>query len=494
MRPVPELRITAINSRSPRSDGRWVLYWMNAFRRTRYNFALDRAVQLAAEFNRPLVVVETLDCDHRWANWRRHQFVVQGMADNAARLEHTTALYYPFVERQAGQTRRLIARLSESACAVVSDDFPCDHLPGVATDVANRMDVAMEAVDSNGLLPLRAADRVFPTAHAFRRFLQRGLRPHLSQLPKSKPFAGCRLPQLDGLPAKVREEFPPFRLAPTGEATIPEGLPIGCDVEPAPVRGGADEAGKVLQRFLDHRLDRYQDDRNNPDPEREAASGLSPYLHHGHVSAHEVFQEIAACEDWSPQRLGKQVHGSREGWWGMSPQAEGFLDELVTWRELGYNMTWQEPRYDRFGTLPEWARSTLRKHARDRREQVYELEGFEAADTHDPLWNAAQRQLAREGRVHNYLRMLWGKKILEWSALPEDALEVMIELNNKYALDGCNPNSYSGIFWVLGRYDRAWGPERPVFGTIRYMSSENTARKLPVKRYLEKYRPVEVTG
>ena len=143
--------------------------------------------------------------------------------------------------------------------------------------------------------------------------------------------------------------------------------------------------------------------------------------------------------------------------------------------------------YDQYESLPNWAQQTLAKHADDPREYVYTRDELEAAQTHDPLWNAAQRQLRREGRIHNYLRMLWGKKILEWSPSPQAALDVLIELNNKYALDGRDPNSYSGIFWVLGRYDRAWGPERPVFGTIRYMSSENTARKVRVKDYLRRY-------
>jgi deoxyribodipyrimidine photo-lyase len=163
------------------------------------------------------------------------------------------------------------------------------------------------------------------------------------------------------------------------------------------------------------------------------------------------------------------------------------LDELITWREIGYNICSKRNDFDEYESLPEWARQTLAEHAADHRPYVYDLGEFESATTHDPLWNAAQNQLAREGRIHNYLRMLWGKKILEWSESPRDALATMIELNNKYALDGRNPNSYSGIFWVLGRYDRAWGPERPIFGKIRYMSSDNTARKVRVREYIEKY-------
>jgi deoxyribodipyrimidine photo-lyase len=188
---------------------------------------------------------------------------------------------------------------------------------------------------------------------------------------------------------------------------------------------------------------------------------LSPYLHFGHISPHEIYRAARAKPE--------------------------FIDELVTWRELGFNMCARRSDYDAYESLPEWAQRTLAKHAADRRPWVYTAKELEQSETHDPLWNAAQRQLVTEGRIEPYLRMLWGKKILEWSPTPQRALAVMIDLNNKYALDGRDPNSYNGIMWVLGRYDRPWGPERPIFGTVRYMSSENTARKMPVKEYIEKY-------
>jgi deoxyribodipyrimidine photo-lyase len=175
----------------------------------------------------------------------------------------------------------------------------------------------------------------------------------------------------------------------------------------------------------------------------------------------------------------------------MSEPSEAFLDQLITWRELGFNLCWQRDDYDGYDSLPDWALVTLKAHEMDERGHIYSREDFELGRTHDPLWNAAQMQLCREGRIHNYLRMVWGKKILEWTASPRKALSVMIELNDKYALDGRDPNSYSGIFWVLGRYDRAWGPERPIFGKIRYMSSENTARKVRVRNYIKKYAPGE---
>jgi deoxyribodipyrimidine photo-lyase len=218
---------------------------------------------------------------------------------------------------------------------------------------------------------------------------------------------------------------------------------------------------------------------------------LSPYLHFGHVSAHEVLAAIADSLRWNPSVLRDGGRGERQGWWGMTESAEAFLDQLITWRELGFNFLHFRDDGEDYDSLPPWARATLAKHSGDPRPHRYRLADFEAAATHDPLWNAAQTQLAREGTIHGYLRMLWGKKILEWSSTPQEALAVMIELNNKYALDGRDPNSLSGIFWCLGRYDRPWGPERPIFGTVRYMSSENTARKMDVKQYLKRYGPAE---
>jgi deoxyribodipyrimidine photo-lyase len=264
-----------------------------------------------------------------------------------------------------------------------------------------------------------------------------------------------------------------------------DNLPIDHRVASVQLRGGHTSARRKLKQFLEEKLQAYAEQRNEPD--LDAASGLSPYLHFGHISVHEVFAEIVRREKWNPAKLALRTNGSREGWWNMSPAAEAFLDQLITWRELGYNLSAHRGDAGRFESLPAWAQETLQEHSKDERVHVYSLKEFESARTHDPLWNAAQIQLIREGRIHNYLRMLWGKKILEWSRSPEEAAKIMIHLNDKYAIDGRDPNSYSGIFWVLGRYDRPWGPERPIFGLIRYMSSENTARKLSVKNYIRKY-------
>jgi len=480
------MRVSWTNEVGPNLEGRFVLYWMTAFRRTTWNYALERATELASGLRKPLLIVETLRSGVRWASDRHHAFVLQGMADNRAACEARNVRYYPFVEFQPGDGLALVTALAAHCCAVVSDDFPIKSFTNDALQVARRVGVRMERVDSNGLLPMRAADRVFPTAYAFRRILQRALPDHLPDTPKANPLARLGLPRLRGLPRDVTRRWPPAtsRLLAADPARLAR-LPVNHAVGPVDTVGGPSAARETLKSFAKRELGSYPEIRNHPDA--DGTSGLSPYLHFGHISVHEVFQELAKVDGWSPTNLSDRATGKREGWWGMSQAAEAFLDQLVTWREVGLNMCCHSEDYDVYDSLPDWAKATLAQHATDRRQYVYSLKELDQCGTHDALWNAAQLQLVREGRMHNYLRMLWGKKILEWSASPQDALDVMIELNNKYALDGQDPNSYSGIFWVLGRYDRPWGPQRPIFGKVRYMSSENTARKLKLRQYMEHY-------
>jgi deoxyribodipyrimidine photo-lyase len=485
---APQLRVAACNGESPRADGEYVLYWMTAFRRVGFNFSLQRAVEWARELDKPLVVLEALRCDYPWASDRLHRFVLDGMAANASRLAGANVVYYAYVEPRRGDGRGLLKALASRACLVVTDDYPVFFLPRMLAAAAAQLPVLLEKVDSNGLLPLRAAERVFETAYAFRRFLQKTLVEHLSEGPRPDPLRDARLPRLEALPADIAARWPDS--ASTLLADPQPGLarlPIDHAVPPTGLVGGERAASTVLERFLADRLSCYAEDRNHPD--EGATSGLSPYLHFGHISSHQVFSQLMLLEDWDTDRLAGEASGKRSGWWGVSESAEAWLDQLVTWRELGYNMSARREDYDRYEALPAWAQTTLAEHEGDPRPYVYTLEDLERADTHDRIWNAAQTELVRDGRLHNYMRMLWGKKILEWSPTPQAALRVMIELNNKYALDGRDPNSYSGIFWCLGRYDRPWGPERPIFGKVRYMSSENTARKLRLSDYLERYSP-----
>jgi len=497
---VPDLRVRAVNGRPVREGGDFVLYWMTTARRTTFNFGLQRAIEWARRLDRPLVVLEALRAGYPWASDRLHRFVLDGMAENRRRLQRSAVHYRPWVETRHGAGRGLLAELGKGACVIVSDEYPCFFLPRILGAPAAGAPVRLAAADGNGLLPLRAADRSFQSAHDFRRYLHKTLRPHLLALPQAEPLRGVKLPALAGLPAEIERRWPepPSGLLDDDASRDDEAgraaaaarlahLPIDHEVGVVATRGGSAAGGEVLRRFVAERLPRYLEDRREPAPEREAASGLSPYLHFGHVGAHALFAALTRREGWTPARLAERPTGKKAGWWGCSPETEAFLDELITWRELGFQFAARRDDHDRYESLPEWARSTLEQHARDPREPCYDHATLQAARTHDELWNAAQRQLLREGRMPNYLRMLWGKKILQWSASPRAALATLIELNNRWALDGRDPNSYSGIFWCLGRFDRPWAPERPVFGRVRYMSSESTARKLDVEGYVARH-------
>jgi deoxyribodipyrimidine photo-lyase len=469
----------------PPRAGDYVLYWMIAARRTRWSPALERAVALAREHRRPLLVLEGLRIGYRWASVRFHRFVVEGMADQARAFAAAGVRYHAYVEPSPGAGKGLLEALAARAVAVVTDDYPAFFLPAAVAAAAGKLEalgVRLEVVDGNGLLPLAARGRLFTTAASFRRHLQKVLPVHLERFPAEDPLSGYDL-GLAELPAGVAERWlhaADLLEAPSSVTSL--GLP---GPGPAPATGGSVAGGGVRDDFVQHRLERYAE-RNHPDA--DVSSELSAHLHFGHVSAHDVVWRVLDREGWTPARLGA-VTGSREGWWGLSAPAEAFLDEVVTWRELGYVFCREQPRYDTYDANPGWARATLRQHQGDPRPKVYDPAQLEAADTADPIWNAAQRQLREEGRIHNYLRMLWGKRVLEWTQTPEEAWDVLIELNNRYALDGRDPNSYSGIGWVFGRFDRAWGPERPIFGKVRYMSSASTRRKLRLDRWLAKWGP-----
>jgi deoxyribodipyrimidine photo-lyase len=482
---VPSLRIEAANEEPERPERDYVLYWMTAYRRATHNFALQRAVERATELRKPLIVLEALRVDYSWASDRFHRFILSGMADNAAAFALSNVAYYPYVEPGRGAGKGLLSALAAHACLVVTDDFPAFFLPHATNAAARQLDVRLEAVDSNGIHALRAPGKAFTTAHAFRRWLQSNIYEDLAAFPLANPLANA--PGIKAsLPEAIVRRWPIAELELAGIDAAIQTLPIDHAVVPVGRAGGSRAAQARLTDFTP-RLSRYENERSHPDA--DGGSGLSPYLHFGHISSHEVFLAVADAEEWSVGDISSRRDGGRSGFWGMSSPAEAFIDQLITWRELGFNFCAYQREYDRYESLPEWSQRTLEEHASDPRPEQYSMAQLEHACTADPLWNAAQTQLLRDGIIHNYLRMLWGKKILEWSPSPPEALQRMIHLNNKYALDGRDPNSYSGIFWVLGRYDRAWGPRRAILGTVRYMSSANTARKLHVGDYLKRYTP-----
>ena len=478
-----EGRTRNLNGRQPNPDGDYVLYWMTAARRPQWSHALDRAVAWAQELNKPLVILEALRLGYRWASDRHHAFIIDGMRANAEALAGLPVLYYPYLERTEGDGRGLLQALACRACVVVTDDTPMFFLPRMLDAATNQVHVRLEGVDGNGVVPLRNTNRLFTSAYHFRRYLQGCLSEWLDRAPAENPLAGSRLAPPDRLPPDIVARWPIAEL-PGGSAELVSRLPLDHSVGTTERIGGYPAAESTLRRFLESRLGRYDAERNQPGA--NVTSELSPYLHFGHISPYQIVAGVLDQSGWLADAVPDKPTGARQGWWGLDPSSEALLDQLITWRELGFNRCLLQPNHDRFETLPAWAIDTLTDHASDPRPHHYTLSEFEGGHTHDRLWNAAQTQLVRDGVIHNYLRMLWGKKILEWSASPREALEVMVQLNNRYALDGRDPNSYSGIMWVLGRFDRPW-PERPVFGKVRSMSSRNTARKVNVRPYLDRY-------
>jgi deoxyribodipyrimidine photo-lyase len=470
---VPADRIATANQQ-PIRDGGFVLYWMIAHRRPAWNHALDHAIAQAQALGRPLVVCEYLRSGHAFSCDRLHALMLDGMRDNRAAFAPSAVHYVPFVEERSGDGAAWLRRLVADASLVVTDTFPCYVHPRMVANLAAEAPCRVEAVDANGLLPLAAGERR-ERAVDFRRLLQRTLAPHLGRFPQAEPLRHLRLPRLDAARLPAGTDL---------DRLDPARLPIDHAVARVALRGGHRAGRARLATFLDERLARYGE-RN--DPAADSASGLSPYLHLGHLSAHEVVQAVWDRAGWTPDRLGTGARGAKDGWWGVDPASEGFLDELVTWRELGYHYCHRQPAYADFTTLPPWALATLDAHRPDPRPWRYTRDQFESAATHDPIWNAAQRQLRGTGVIHNYLRMLWGKKVIEWSATPEEAWATLDHLNNRWAIDGCNPNSWTGIAWCFGRFDRPWAPNRPIFGSVRWMSSDQTRRKLDLTAYLARW-------
>jgi deoxyribodipyrimidine photo-lyase len=484
--PIPAIRLSEANEVPLRADGDYVLYWMIANRRLNWNFALDHAIDQAKSLGKPLLIFEPLRVRYRWASDRLHRFIIEGMREHQEKLSGHRVGYYPYVEPTAGAGTPLLATLARKACVVVTDEYPCFFLPHMIDAVKTDLPARLQLVDGHTVVPLRKADRTFTVAHSYRRWMQKQILDEMMDMPKAEPLKGLKIPPFPGIDSKVLRRWPVANL---DKLLAPGGLdPIAIDHDVRPSEdyvGGESQAARRLDKFVSQSLSAYGDDRNHPD--KRATSGLSPYLHFGHISPHQILSAVFEQESWTPDQA-SPPNGKNNGFWNTSEPAEAFLDQLLTWRELGFNMSFRNPKdYDQYDTLPDWALKTLKQHAKDARPAIYSLEQFARAQTHDEVWNAAQRELVTTGVMHNYLRMLWGKMILHWTRTPQDALDILIELNNKYALDGRDPNSYSGIFWTLGRYDRAWGPTRPVFGNVRYMTSDSTKKKLKLKGYLNKF-------
>ncbi|RNC84767.1 MAG: hypothetical protein ED557_07255 [Balneola sp.] len=473
------------NNKAPNKDGAFVLYWLQITRRFHYNYALEFAIAWANKLGKPLLVYEGLNIAYPWACDRFHKFMMEGMKENLDYAKSQGINFYSFVESEKGQGRGLFYKLAEEACMVISDEHPVFITRKHNESVSKKLDIPYITIDSNGLIPLGVTDKDPYSAYLFRKVMQKHFIEAYTNPPKENPIRDLKNKDKIILSSEFLNTYPAGDVLLEDIGKSISQFDIDHEILPIGAKGTRKAALAKLDDFIVNSLFEYNEKRNHPDEQK--TSGLSGWLHFGKISEYEIVKAVLEKqpEDWDIGSITRNG-GKNSGFFNGNSSIESFLDEVITWREVGFHYAHHRPDYDKFESLPAWVQETMADHRDDKREHLYTFEEFEKSKTHDELWNAAQTQLREEGIIHNYLRMLWGKKVIEWTPDYRTALDYLIELNNKYAIDGRDPNSYSGIFWCLGRFDRAW-QEREVFGKLRYMTSESTRKKVKLNQYLNKY-------
>jgi deoxyribodipyrimidine photo-lyase len=455
-------RVRALNEAPAAQGRRFVLLWLQGQRRLRQNLAYAYAQRRANELQLPLCVYEGLRADYPGAGDRFHRFVLEGAFDNAADCLQRGLAYAFFLERP-GSPRGALLKLSNRAALMVTDWLPAFIHPEQTRRLAARAGCPVEVVDAAGVAPLSAFPQQELAARTLRPKLHRLLPRLLQPIPE--------VPALVEAPARLDWGFEPLAL-PCGEAELDAAVAscaIDHSVPPvAAARGGTRAALSRLRAFLREGLPGYAEGRNQPAARH--ASWLSPYLHFGHLGALEI--ALAVRESGAPQE-----------------DRAAFLEELLVRRELALNFAARQPRHSEYDAAPAWARRTLEEHERDPRPALYDDAALDQARTADEVWNAAQRQLRAEGRIHGYLRMLWAKLILTWSPTAREAHRRIAWLNDRYALDGRDAVSATNFLWIFGLHDRPF-PERAIFGTVRSMTSASALRKLELAPYLYRWAKI----
>ncbi len=446
-------RVRALNSKSIR-QGRYVLYWIQASVRAEYNHALEYAVREANELNQPLLVFFSITETFPEANERHYYFMLEGLRE--AQLMLRKRGIQLVIWKRSPELG--VAELAKDASLVVVDGGYLRIQRAWRDSAAERIGCSLVQVESNAVVPVEeASPKEEYSAATLRPKIARKLDYYLLPLEETSP-------QVDSLGLDIES----FDVSDVEEAV--SRLDVDRSVPRVDgLHGGTQVAKRRLEEFLREKLDLYSELRN--DPTQDYLSGMSPYLHFGQIS---------------PLYIALRVLDSD------SPGKDAYLEELIVRRELSLNFVHYNGHYDSLQGLPDWVRKTLGEHEADPREYIYGLADFEGAATHDPYWNAAQKEMAYGGKMHGYMRMYWGKKILEWTENPEEALRIALYLNNKYELDGRDPNGFTGVAWCLGKHDRPWR-ERPVFGKVRYMSAKGLHRKFDADAYVRKVESVSET-
>jgi deoxyribodipyrimidine photo-lyase len=456
---IRESRLKRLSTAPVDPQGQFVLYWMQQSQRTVLNHALQYAIQRGNELGKPVVVCFGLMDNYPEATERHYAFMLEGLADVARALRELKIL---FVFRH-GHPRDVAIDLSRQACLVVTDRGYLRHLIHWRTALAAQSHCSVVQVETDVVVPVETASNKSEVgARTLRPRIHRLWDDYLVDSPEIKPAHSS-------LTLKLRSDLDPLDV----EANL---AAITCDravKRSSFFKGGQVEARRRLDRFVTEKLSNYAEGRNEPADAH--TSGISPYLQFGQVS---------------PIQLALAAKNARQG---QAVDRDSFIEELIVRRELAHNFVTFNPRYDQFEMLPNWAQASLERHSTDPRPNAYTREQMERAQTHDPYWNAAQDEMLLTGYMHNYMRMYWGKKILEWSPSPREAFHTTLYFNNRYFLDGLNANSYGNVGWIFGLHDRPW-TERPIFGVIRYMNAAGLERKFYIDRYVEKIDHLRSAG
>ena len=440
-------RVTVRRSGAPNNDGTCVVYWMQRAQRGVDNPALDVAIEAGNALRKPVVVFFAPVPFYPAGNLRHYTFLAEGIPDIATALARRRV---GFVLRRWPE--HSLVRFCEEVkpALVVGDENPLrgpEHWRQIA---AKKLRVPLWTVDADVIVPSKLFLKEQYASHILRKRMQPLLAEYLVAPASPAPRVAWKKPRgVESLSAN---------------SDILRGWKLDRTVGPVPeLHGGTQKALALLKAFVKDKLADYPKQRNHP--ESDGTSKLSPYLHFGHIGPHTV--ALAVTKSNAPQAA-----------------KDAFLNQVILWRELSVNFVRFNPDYDNFESGAEWAHRTLAKHAHDHRPVRYTESQMENAETHDPLWNAAQVQMVEGGWMHNYVRMYWAKKILEWARTPAEAYRIAVRLNDKYEVDGRDPNGYAGVAWsIVGKFDRPWF-ERPIFGQVRYMSLASTGRKFDSKKYI----------
>ncbi|HWZ11799.1 MAG TPA: deoxyribodipyrimidine photo-lyase [Acidobacteriaceae bacterium] len=457
-------RVTVRLDGAPRTDGKCVVYWMQRAQRGRNNLALDVAADIANELRLPLLVFFSAISNYPHANWRHYYFLNRGLIDVA---EDLTERNISFVVRRQPNNAIDAFAAEVGAAIVIGDENVMRGPERWRVAMSKKLTVPFWTVDADVVVPTKHYGKALYGAYVIRPKLYAAMPEFL--VPYKNPRVKARWSARRGFENfDVRNDI-------TADWGEPGGPAFDRSVKPVDsFKGGAHEAQKRLKHFITSILPDYDTSRNKP--EIDGTSRMSPYLHFGHIGPVEIALAVEHA-------LAKNPH--------LKAARDSFFNEVLVWRELSVAFVKYNPHYDNMECAENWAQQTLAEHASDPRNPQYTLAQLDRGETYDELWNAAQTQMVQFGWMHNYMRMYWAKKILEWAPDPKRAFEWCLHLNDKYFLDGRDPNGHSGIAWaVAGKHDRPWF-DRPIFGKIRYMSGASTGRKFDLKKYIAQMKGLE---